>query len=159
MPAPILQALVLADHVYQDKATNKWVIAGTFSHMFVQKASERPEPDEPQQAVGEPQQRKLLPSMMGQAGSPWVYLSLTALRQETKLDLRYVSLQNNEALLEAKLDIRCDNPLMSVEMGIPLPFRLPTEMGEYSLELHYEDQMLGSWRVSVLPLAGSNTEG
>ncbi len=33
MPKPVLQALVLADHVYQDKSTGKKIIAGTFNRV------------------------------------------------------------------------------------------------------------------------------
>jgi hypothetical protein len=33
MPKPVLQALVLADHVYQDKITGKKIIAGTFNRV------------------------------------------------------------------------------------------------------------------------------
>ena len=43
MPKPVLQALVLADHVYQDKTTGKMVIAGTFNrlHVFRRDGSQR----------------------------------------------------------------------------------------------------------------------
>ena len=34
MPKPLLQALILADHVYQDAQTGKKVIAGTFNQLF-----------------------------------------------------------------------------------------------------------------------------
>ena len=48
MPKPVLQALVLADHVYQDRATGKFVIAGTFNRVFVFKRETRPnEPPRP----------------------------------------------------------------------------------------------------------------
>jgi hypothetical protein len=35
VPKPVLQALVLAEHVYQDRATGKMIIAGTFNRLFV----------------------------------------------------------------------------------------------------------------------------
>ena len=31
--APIVQAILLADHVYQDRETGKYVIAGTFNQL------------------------------------------------------------------------------------------------------------------------------
>ena len=34
MPKPVLQAMVLADHVYQDRQTGKYIIAGTFSQII-----------------------------------------------------------------------------------------------------------------------------
>ena len=34
MPKPVLQAMVLADHVYQDSTTGKFIIAGTFTRLW-----------------------------------------------------------------------------------------------------------------------------
>src|SRR5262245_32592065 len=33
MPRPVLQAMVLADHVYQDRLSGKYIIAGTFGRI------------------------------------------------------------------------------------------------------------------------------
>ena len=35
MPKPVLQAMVLADNVYQDRTTGKFIIAGTFSRLGI----------------------------------------------------------------------------------------------------------------------------
>jgi hypothetical protein len=48
---PVLQALVLADNVYQDKFTGKMIIAGTFNQLFIIKPHEKsvePQPPHPQ---------------------------------------------------------------------------------------------------------------
>src|SRR5436309_3475605 len=33
MPKPVLQAMVLADHVYQDRLSGKFIISGTFGRI------------------------------------------------------------------------------------------------------------------------------
>ncbi len=56
MPKPVLQALVLADHIYQDKFTGKMVIAGTFNRVvFVRRKAEH----------GAPPPAELLPPLDG----------------------------------------------------------------------------------------------
>ena len=47
MPKPLLQALLLADHVYQDRDTGKKVIAGTFNQLHLTKAKPAPKETEP----------------------------------------------------------------------------------------------------------------
>ena len=47
MPRPLLQALLVADHVYQDKDTGKKVIAGTFNSLSISKAKVPPKEAEP----------------------------------------------------------------------------------------------------------------
>lgn len=42
MPKPVLQALILADHVYQDRETGKRIIAGTFNQIFFTKPAPAP---------------------------------------------------------------------------------------------------------------------
>lgn len=42
MPKPVLQALILADHVYQDRETGKRIIAGTFNQIFFSKPGQAP---------------------------------------------------------------------------------------------------------------------
>ena len=51
MPKPVLQALLLADHVYQDKDTGKKIIAGTFNSLSISKTKAPPK-DAEQGAVG-----------------------------------------------------------------------------------------------------------
>lgn len=43
MPKPVLQARVLADHIYQDKVTGKKVIAGTFNRVCFTRMKRPPE--------------------------------------------------------------------------------------------------------------------
>jgi hypothetical protein len=59
-------------------------------------------------------------------------------------------LRHNVPLIQADLKVQCGDPLRAVELAIPMP-PLPTpHEGEYSLELLFEEEMLGSWRILVV---------
>ena len=47
MPKPLVQALLLANHVYQDKETGKKAIAGTFNSLSISKSKAPPKEPEP----------------------------------------------------------------------------------------------------------------
>lgn len=49
MPKPVLQAMVLADHVYQDNTTGKFIIAGTFTRLWCSRKPLLGQPAPPQQ--------------------------------------------------------------------------------------------------------------
>ena len=82
---PILQALILADHIYRDAATGKHIIAGTFNQVVFQKGGAKPKTVE----VGG-EEKQVVPGGM-QVGSPYVYVSLTDLRGKAQCVLRYVN--------------------------------------------------------------------
>ena len=154
MTKPILQALVLADHIYQDKRSGKMVIAGTFNDVTIYrnelKTYTREEPTEPGGTSRKHQVTEYPPDHVGDDGSPWVYMCLTGIHNSVDLELRFVNLINNRVLLQADLKVQCDDPVRSVEVGIRLPTRLPTpHEGVYALELLYEEELLGSWRISA----------
>lgn len=133
---PVLQALVLADHVYEDKATGKKIIAGTFNTLLIRRR---------QRADAA---RPVMPAVQ-QAGSPYCYISLTDAAGEIPLSLRYVDLSNEQVLFEVKIQVKSDDRLATLELIAPLP-TLPTpHEGTYTLELHCGDEPLGSLRVQV----------
>jgi hypothetical protein len=47
VPKPLLQAMLLADHVYQDKDTGKKIIAGTFNSLSISKTKKPPTEADP----------------------------------------------------------------------------------------------------------------
>ncbi len=138
---PILQAFILADHVYQDGNSGKMIIAGSFSRLL-RVRKEHVEPGQPQ-----PLHRVL------QAGSPFVYLNLVDAKQEKlHLELRWVALEDNRALFAVNVEVQAPkDPLDHLELIIPLP-TLPTPHdGVFALELLINDgDPLGSWRVTVI---------
>jgi hypothetical protein len=138
---PVLQALIVADHVYQDQQTGKKVICGTFNNF---RFSKKP----PVSEVQNPDGTKRTVIMGGtQSGSPYAYISLTDVCEGTKLLLRFVNLEKNEVLFGTEVVVSNVNRLTTVELILPLP-RLPIqETGSYALELVCDDEMIGSCRI------------
>ena len=127
MLKPILQALVLADHVHVDRGTLKSYVLGTFNEL------RSPE----------------FPSTMDQ--STFAYISLTDVRGEVAILLRYVDLADNKCLMEAKgVTITGRDPLATIEFVVPIPpFPMPHE-GTYAFEVYANDEMIGAKRLQVI---------
>jgi hypothetical protein len=165
---------VLAEHVYQDKATGKMIIAGTFNRLFVhrrdassdnapklgqepgQQSGQTPgqEPGQgPANQPGQPQPaegfHKIDPRSVSRVGSPWAYVSLTEIRGTVPLELRYVDLNDNVIMLRAEFTASSTSPLETKEMIVPLPVLPAPHPGAYALELLSHDEPLGSLRVYV----------
>ena len=137
---PVLQALVLADHVYQD-VTGKKIIAGTFNRVLFS-------PKRPMKEVEAPDGTKRKVTLGGmQSGSPYVYLSLTDVCQGTKLSLRFVNLADNAVLLATEIRVDCEDRLQTVEVVVPLPALPIKAPGAYALEVVCEGEILGFHRV------------
>ena len=185
MAVPILQSLLLADHVYRDQSTGKHIICGVFSTIFF---TPNPPPNPPPQpgshpAVGgasgaggggssdgsgsgsghghgesgEPGTRQQSIQSLVQAGSPYVYFSVTELTERKIFEVRYVDLHSNRSLFQAEVPIECDDPLKTIEVSLPLP-RLPLvalEERSYALEVLCDGQLLGSHRVLARRSPGS----
>ncbi len=138
---PVLQALLLADRIYEDKSGKK-IIAGTFNKLLFQKEGAKPREVEVDGA-----KRMTVPGG-SQAGSPYVYISLTDLRGPTQCVLRYVDLSKDVSLFQVEFAIRCDDPLQTAEVVLPMP-PLPTHPGVHALELLCDDEPVGQLRVLV----------
>ena len=171
MAAPILQSLLLADHVYRDQTTGKHIICGVFSTIFFTPnanpenqpgaaggnrggngngngAGGQPGENRPEN-TGEPTTRSQPIQNLMQAGSPYVYFSVTELTSRKTFEVRYVDLHENRVLFQAEVPIECDDPLKTIEVSMPLP-RLPLvalQERVYALEILCEGQLLGSHRV------------
>lgn len=137
---PVLQALVLADRVYQD-VSGKKVICGTFSGY---KFSKKPPLAEITRPDGQKQQ-VLVGGM--RAGSPCVYISLTDVCDGTKIQVQFVSLSRNTVLFGKEIEIPNDDRLRNVEIAMPLPELPITEAGTFAVEVLCEGSLLGSWRI------------
>ena len=182
---PVLQSLLLADHVYRDQSTGKHVICGVFSTIFFTpnqppiqtppwgdgvahiqpghpgsgadhgggRGSERG----PNSAPDEHTRSQPIQNLM-QAGSPYVYFSVTELIGKKIFEVQYVDLHDNRSLFKAEVPIECDDPLKTIEVTLPLP-RLPLvalEERSYALEVLCEGQLLGSHRVLARMTPGSS---
>lgn len=144
---PLLQALLLADHVYEDKATGKKVVAGIFNRVHARRTQPSTMPANPD----EPKAKRILDGTL--AGSPYAYISITEVYKSIALEMRYVDLQDNSILLtaEIKIDVENVNPLDTIELTVPVPVPLPIpHSGTFALELLYEGEVLGSHRVTAV---------
>jgi hypothetical protein len=146
---PILQALILADRVYRDAASGKHIIAGTFNRILMVR-NPPPQPDGGAKIYG-----GLNP------GSPFAFISLTEVLGETKLTLRYVDLQDNNALFQGEATVNAASPLETVEIMLPLPMLPTPHPGTYALELLCDDEPIGAIRVVAveMPLPDGEANG
>ena len=101
---PVLQALLLADHVYEDKSGKK-IIAGTFNRIVFSSKQPIKEIETPDGS-----KRQVLLGGM-QSGSPYVYMSLTDVCEGTRLQLQFVNITKNTALLGTDIEVKCEDRL------------------------------------------------
>ena len=179
MPKPVLQALVLADHIYQDKITGKKIIAGTFNRVCFTRIKRPPEQPGVESEFGEipasspfqstsestiPSSSSLPPSStpppsgarrmtaadVQKAGSPYAFISLTDVHGPTPLEMRYRDLSNGAVLFGISFSVASDDPLDTVEAVVPVP-PLPTpHAGVFALELLAENELLGALRITTV---------
>jgi hypothetical protein len=140
---PILQSLLLADKVYEDKATGKKIIAGIFNKLLL--AQDPPPPT----GNGAGEHRTPAMPVGIHAGSPSLYISLVDCKGKLPLSLRFVDLADNKVLMHAELSVECSDPLATVEIVIPMPPLDTPRPGVYALELLYDDGPLGSLRITA----------
>jgi len=216
MPKPVLQAMVLADNVYQDRTTGKFIIAGTFSRLGITRrvaapivpaspasypamtppaspasllenapptyasatpiapvapappSSAAPVGAGPAEAVPPPplatppaappnetttfRSAAELTRAVSSAGSPHLYIALTDVHRTIPLKVRFVDLADITETVprfEIGLEVNSPDPVAVTELVIPMP-RLPvTGAGTFSLDLLYNGEILGSWRIVV----------
>jgi hypothetical protein len=147
---PTLLALIVADNVYRDGRSGKHIISGTFDKLFFS----RKNPNEPVSVEGK---SKLVGGM--DSGSPYAYLCLTSVREDTKIKLRFVDLDDNSPLFEGEFKLIAENPLATVEAILPLPRFPMTHPGMFALELLYDDELIGSRRITVEELPANPAAG
>jgi hypothetical protein len=132
---PIIQALLLADNVYTDAETGKRVIAGVFDRITV--------PEVPGHFLH----------------VTCLYVSLTEVRGEVDVMIRYVDLDSNEVLLEhGPTNLTSDDPLASIDFSVQVPPLPVPHEGVFALELHANNELVGMMRITAT-LAGQPGEG
>ena len=126
-PVPVLQALVLADHIYTDRSTDKRIICGTFSKIYSPK----------------------FPSVT--SFSAFAFILLVDVIGEVLLRLRFVSLHDNEILMESNaIRIQSDDPLRALDIVLEIPPLPLPRAGIYSFECWTNEEMLGAVRLQVV---------
>ena len=141
---PVLQALLLADHVYQDVHTGKKIIAGTFDTLAVLK-----HPASEDESLSESQPCRTPAHAVQRAGTPYAYINVTEIRGDVELEVRYVNLDSRDVLFRTSpIRVTAKSPLDAAEVVVPVP-ELPRKPGVYALELFCENELLGAHRVVV----------
>ena len=85
---PRVQAILLADHVYKDEFTGKYIVSGIHDTYFF---NPNP-PPAPKNESGD------IPLDMQRTGAPYVYVNLTEFNGKFNFELRYWSLKNDEVI-------------------------------------------------------------
>ena len=138
---PILQAAVVADRIYVDGQSGKVVIAGTFNKFLFSKHPHAPQTESPDGA----EHAAILGGL--DAGSSWVYISITDVGAQAELLLQFTNITKNQTLFATRLNIQSASRLQTIEIARPLP-RLPiTEAGVYAVEIMCEGEILGAHRI------------
>ncbi|MGW8258164.1 MAG: hypothetical protein ACWGMZ_11815 [Thermoguttaceae bacterium] len=159
MIKPVLQALVLADHIYQDKVTGKMIIAGTFKQLLFSKPTERSAEKAQAPAPSAEGQRKLTWHEVRRFGSPHVYISLTDVHDLVPMELRYIDLADNKTLLATQFTVNCNNPLETVEFALVMPPLPIPHAGVYLLELLSNNEPIGSLRITAVDISAQEKGG
>lgn len=136
---PVLQALLIAEHVYQD-VSGKKVIAGTFNAIRLRNGK-------PPKTIQKPDGTIATRVEGGGAGAPYAYISLTDVWDNTKLELQFVSLKRNRVLFDTEIKIKCKDRLATVEIISQLPRLDIPEPGIYAFEVVYGGEIIGSHRI------------
>ena len=145
MPKPVLQAMVVADHVYQDHFTGKFIIAGTFGaiHRFPPAESPAGSPPEPTE------QPRIVTGPIMRVGSPYLYLALVEVHGVVPLQIKFFDLHDSTIKFMADFTVRSRDPVAVGEYCLPLPPIPVDKPGSFSLDLFYENELLGSWRITI----------
>jgi len=136
---PILQALVIAEHVYETKDGKK-IITGTFNRVRFGRIA-TPEVEQPDGT-----KRRLIPGGV-HSGSPYAYISLTDVCEGTELNLQFVSLSENRVLFETGVTLHGTDRLATIEIVAPLPRLQIKQAGVYAFEVVCEGEIIGSHRI------------
>ena len=105
---PVLQALILAERVYEDK-TGKKIIAGTLSELHVGVVQM------PQVQLPSGEKLNLIPGGTD-IGCPSVYMSLTDVVDGTIITFQVVNVSKNQVLFHTGLKLDVKDRLATVEI-------------------------------------------
>lgn len=121
-----LQALLISDHIYCDRGSGKYVIAGTFYQLNV----------------------AAFPAVFGKTIGAFV--SLAGLTGSTGIELEFVDAASGDVLMRTQsLQVSCSDPDLPVEFGVEIPpLPLPRE-GRYFFRLTANGTVLGFTSVFV----------
>jgi hypothetical protein len=140
---PVLQALVLAERIYED-VSGKKIIAGTFNGIATGEIGI------PEVRLADGTNKRFIPGGTD-PGCPSAYISLTDVVDGTEIDLQYVNASKNEVIFQTRFKLNVASRLQTVEIIAPLPSiaMLSKEEGTFSLDVIWNGEILGSHRLLV----------
>ena len=137
---PIVQSLLLAERVYRDQISQRYIITGIFNCIEFAEF-----------------ERDAAKNQAGCPGAPWVYISVTEVRKKTEFLLRYVNLENDAIIMGTKFTIAGDDPLQVHERGFGMPMP-PISAGVQELQLIVDECLLGRVRVTLKKVENNHAE-
>lgn len=146
---PRVQAILIADNVYEDKSTGKKVVTGIFDNLsFInaQQFQERIQKQCEEEGV-EGAERRIPGGLV--SGSPTCYIRLTDVRGQQAFVLRYVYINEDQVLLTTAFQVNSNDPLRAIDVILPLPPLPANKEGTFALELVWNNDVIGSHRVTV----------
>ena len=154
MASPVLQALLVADHVYQDRQTGKHIICGIFGRVFFTPNNELPGISDDAMAEAQEgdgsKEREFPIEQLLRAGSPFAYVSLTEIMGQKQFELRYVDLRENAVMFRTEFNLEGKDPLATIQITIALPQLPAPHEGVFALELLCENELLGAHRIQAV---------
>jgi hypothetical protein len=122
---PRLQALLVADAVYQDRETGKHVIAGTFARLFV-------------------------PTLPGELGRGIAaYCALVGISRSTQVTMQFETVGGDVLIRSSPLTLTCTNPDLLVEFAIPIPALPLPHPGTFQLVLLLDAKRFATHAIEV----------
>jgi len=140
---PVLQSLVLAERVYEEKSGKK-IIAGTFNGLLIGKIPLV------QIELQNGSKVRMIPGGTD-SGCPSLYISITDVVDGTELRLDVSNVSKNMVLFSINFKIQQSDRLATVEIIAPLPpFGSYTRESEvFSFDHIWQGEILGSHRLMV----------
>jgi hypothetical protein len=122
---PRAQAFLLADSVYQDRESGKYIIVGTFARLFV-------------------------PSVPGHLGrTVAAYCALLGIQGTVSVTMQFETGAGEAIICSSPLTLTCDNPDLLVEFCFPIP-SLPLEStGLFRLALIVDGVRVATYELDV----------
>lgn len=145
---PHLQSLLLANHIYQDRESGNFIIAGTFNQVQFRQEPPKMKSEQP---VGELTPREKSLRELRIVGSPWLFFSLTDILGTVPCAIRYVYLLDNQILFSTQFQINSPDRLVTFEHRMQLPSLPFAGFGQYALEFFAHGEMIGSLRIMAIP--------
>lgn len=122
---PVVRAILLADQVYQDVQSGKFVIAGTFDQIH-------------------------LHELPGAHVSTCLYVNLADFHGTHALQVRLVRLEDGfEVGRSGEMPIDQEDRARHAEFSVPLPPMEFDRTGPYAIEVLWDGQLLGECRIQV----------